>query len=698
MTREKRKPKGKGGKGKSMKRQLGIPAVFAISAGAMFSSGFFLLPGLAAEEAGSSLPLVYLAASVLMLPAIFSMAELSSAIPRSGGPYLFLTRSFGPLMGLIGALGKYLQMVLKGAFAFVGVGVYLSLVLDVPIQPVAVGLIAGFTLLNLLGAKQTAHMEIILVGLLLILLCYFLLAGFTELNTEPVSLQERFQPLLPYGTEGLISAIALVFISFGGIGQVASVSEEIKKPAHSMPWGMLLALGVAVVIYFFGTSLMILLLSPDSLQGDKAPVATAAQQFTALPLPVLLVVIAALAGFASAGNAAIFAATRYPLALARDRLIWSGFGRLDSKGVPRNSVIATGILLVLLVLAFDVKGIAKLASAFLLFIFLGMCLAVLIFRESKTHEYQPGFRSPLYPWVQIIGVIVYLTLIGWSGLKSIGFILAVCLFGFLWYRFGVQEKRRRSAAIYRLFQRMGRRGQGFHGIAELGLPMLGGIQLSHLVERAIIFDLDKEADLKEVIGKAADALKDHLGGDRKEITQHLQEEVSHWRSPLRSQVAVSPVLLQGIEQSEMVIVRGNIRMKEQSVHGLIVLVDDEESSDRLMKLLSQLEAVIFHSDFSEIWKGAKNPQELKEALKRDVKRVQSLTLQIEGEGPTATIKGKTLQEADLPKGSLVVLILRNREEIVPNGAEKIQEGDKITLLARDEAMDSLKERFNHKSY
>ena len=683
--------------GKKMKRQLGVPAVFAICSGAMFSSGFFLLPGLAAEETGPSLPLVYLIASLLMLPAIFSMAELSSAIPRSGGPYLFLTRSLGPFIGLIGALGKYLQMVLNGAFAFVGVGVYLSLVLDVSIQPVAIGLIAGFTILNLMGARQTAHIEVILVSVLLILLCYFLVAGISQINTESINLREQFMPLLPQGTQGLISAIALVFISFGGMGQVASVSEEIKNPSRSVPRGMLLALAVAVVIYLLGTSVMIALLSPNSLQGDNAPVATAAEQFTVLPLPVMVVVIAALAGFASAGNAAIFAATRYPLALARDRLIWSGFGRLDAKGVPRNSVIATGILLVILVLAFDVKGIAKLASAFLLFVFMGMCLAVAIFRESKIDEYQPGFRSPLYPWVQIIGIIVYLALIGWSGLKSIGFILSVCILGYLWYRFGIQEKKRRSAAIYRLFQRLGQKGRKISGTTEIGLPMLGGIQLSHLVERAIIFDLDKEADLEKVIEKAADALKDNLGGDRKEMARHLQDEVSHWRSPLRSQVAVSPVLLQGIEQPELVIIRGNIRLHKNTVQGLIVLVDDEESSDRLMKLISQLEAIIFHSDFPQLWRDAKDPKELKEALKRDLLSIQTLTISIENSAPTNTLINKNLQEVALPEGSLVVLIIRNRKTIIPNGSTEIREGDEITLLAREEAMAKLKKKFTHKN-
>lgn len=676
-----------------MKRQLGAPAVFAICSGAMFSSGFFLLPGLAAEETGPSLPLVYLTASFLMLPAIFSMAELSSAMPRAGGPYFFLNRSMGPLIGLVGAFGKYLQMVLKGAFAFVGVGVYLSLVLDVSIKPIAVGLIIGFTLLNLVGSRQTARTEILLVSLLLILLTYFLISGVTQLVWETLDISQEFQPLFPLGIEGFVSAIALVFVSFGGIGQVASVSEEIRKPSRSMPRGMLMALAVALFFYLLGTSIMVLLLPAESLQGDNAPVATAAQHFARLPLPTLVIVIAALAGFASAGNAAIFSATRYPLALARDRLIWSGFGRLDSRGVPRTSVLVTGGLLVVLVLVFDVKGIAKMASAFLLFVFMGMCLAVIIFRQSRIEEYKPGFRSPLYPWMQITGIVVYLSLIWWSGFKAIGFILAMCVIALLWYRFGVKTKTGSSAAIYSLFGRMAKKSPQYFIEGELGLPMLGSTHLAHLVERAIIFDLKKESDFDQVIQKAADALRDRLGGHREALAEQLKEEIRHWATPLRSDVAVAPVLLGGIEQPEMVIIRGSIHLDDKELHGLIVLVDDEQASSRLHRFLSQLDTVIFHSNFPAIWKEAKDRNGLKDALKQDVKTVQTLTIKVEESGPTASLRGKAIKEVDLPRGSLMVLIQRNGKIRVPEGETTIKPGDELTLVAEGETMKELSKRF-----
>lgn len=678
-----------------MKRRLGTASVFAICTGAMFSSGFFLLPGLAADESGPSLPLMYVAASLLILPAIFSIAELSAAIPRAGGPYLFLNRSLGSLMGIIGAFGKYLQLILKGAFAFVGVGAYLKLVMDVSIQPVAIILIILFTILNLLGVKQTARTEIILVGILLLLLTYFVTSGIVQLNTGDTNLRRQFKPLLPFGIEGLFAGVALVFVSFGGVGQIASLAEEISKPSRSIPRGMLIALAVSTVFYFLGTFIMVGLLSPDALRDDQTPVATTARQFSELPLPVLLVVIAALAAFASTGNAAIMSAARYPLALARDNLIWNKFGKLDSRGVPRIAVLLTGVILVLLVLAFDVKGIAKLASAFLLFVFLGLCLAVIIFRESKTEEYQPGYSSPLYPWTQIIGIIAYIALIVESGLQAVGMLAGLCLLCILWYRYGIKKQRRQTAAIYNLFGRLaGKQDQG-QPVGEIGLPMLGGINLAQLTERAIVLDSDKDMSLQEVIRRAAEALSKHLGGDRQEIADHLQQEVSHWQSPLRSNIAISPALLQGIEQPEMVVCRGHIQVDDHSYDGLIVMVDDEDSSDRLLKLLSQLESMVYHSDFSQIWQEAKDERELKDALMHDVKNVQTITIQVEESGATASLQGSRLKEADLPEGSVVALVQRNAQTMVPKRDTTFKTGDKITVVANEDAMKELRQRFNN---
>ena len=89
---------------KTLDKNLTLFDVYAMSTGAMFSSGLFLLPGIAAAATGNSVFLAYLCAGFLILPAMYCMAELSTAMPKAGGTYYFLDRAMGPLMGTIGGL------------------------------------------------------------------------------------------------------------------------------------------------------------------------------------------------------------------------------------------------------------------------------------------------------------------------------------------------------------------------------------------------------------------------------------------------------------------------------------------------------------------------------------------------------------------------------------------------------------------
>ncbi|TFH65935.1 MAG: amino acid permease, partial [Gemmatimonadales bacterium] len=122
----------------------------------MISSGFFLLPGLAAAYAGPGVVLAYLIAGLAIVPAMLSVAELATAMPRAGGAYYFLDRTLGPLVGTIGGVGTWLTLVLKTAFALVGLGAYFALFLDVPMQVTAVSAAIVFALLNVVGAKESS--------------------------------------------------------------------------------------------------------------------------------------------------------------------------------------------------------------------------------------------------------------------------------------------------------------------------------------------------------------------------------------------------------------------------------------------------------------------------------------------------------------------------------------------------------------
>jgi basic amino acid/polyamine antiporter, APA family len=677
---------------RGLKRRMGVFSVFAICTGAAFSSGFFLLPGMAANMSGPSLPLAYLAAGILMLPAILSISELSAAMPRSGGPYFFVTRSFGPLLGMIGALGKFIQLLLKGAFAFVGVGIYLSVLLEVPTTLVAIILIVLFTFINLLGVRQTATTEKVLVIILILLLTYFIVAGINQVYDSSNDLQDQFLPMMPMGWSGFFSTVAFVFISFGGVAQVASVAEEVKKPARSFPKGILLSLAVSTFFYLAGTVIMISLISSEALHGDQTPVVTAARQITSLPLPVHLVVIAALAAFASTGNAAILSASRYPLALARDKLLWSKFGKVSSKGIPRQAVLLSGALSIALTILFNVQELAKIASAFLLFVFLTMCLAVIIFRESHKRDYDPKFKSPLYPWTQITGCLIYLWLIWENGLQAIGFIALIFLLGLIWYLFGIKEKPQFSAAVFSVMKRIVLREEGGNEARNIAISF-DDSDLPTIVEDADFVDLEKEISFDEAVDKAAETLAHRLGGKRENLVKVLQNEADHWKGPNRLNISVAPILLEGIEQPHMVLIRGTIKMAEGEINGLVVIADDTSSANRLLKLTGQLEIAILHEDFPEKWQQASKPSEIKNALLKDLR---SFSIGVKSQGPTSYLKGKKLIDLELPEQAVPGAVYRNGKLL----SEKdiiLEEGDEIIVISQGKAHQQLQKKFSSES-
>jgi len=160
-----------------LRRQLGALDVFAVAAGAMISSGLFILPAIAYAKAGPGVIVSYLLASILILPSVVGKAELATAMPRAGGTYFFVERSFGPLLGLFSGLAGWFSLALKSAFAVVGMAILVEVVvaellggqLHVAYQKaIGVACCLVFTGLNIVSVKHTSRLQVFLVGGLLV--------------------------------------------------------------------------------------------------------------------------------------------------------------------------------------------------------------------------------------------------------------------------------------------------------------------------------------------------------------------------------------------------------------------------------------------------------------------------------------------------------------------------------------------------
>ncbi len=424
-----------------LEAKLGLYGVFAVSVGAMIGSGIFVLPGLATKIAGPAVVLAYFIAGLIIFPAALSQSEMATAMPESGGTYLYIDRAMGPLLGTIAGFGVWFSMVFKSAFALVGLGDYLQLFDDLPARPVAAALAVGVIVLNITGAKTTARFQSMLIAVVLGVLGWFVIRGAGAVSST------QFEPFLSEGYKGLLSATGLVFVSFIGVTKVASIAEEVRNPSRNVPAGILLSVLLMMGVYPVVTWVMVGTVGADALAKTVTPISAAAEHFMSSFGEDIMIVVAIIA-LISMANAGVLAASRYPFAMARHSLAPPVLARVSPRSTPTYSIVLTGAVLLALISFVPLLDLAKLASAFQLIVFSLVNLAVIAFRESHLDWYRPSFRSPLYPWIQIFGIAGSLILLTQMGIIPIVGALLIVAVGVVWYRvFGSSRASRESASL-----------------------------------------------------------------------------------------------------------------------------------------------------------------------------------------------------------------------------------------------------------
>lgn len=599
-----------------LKRNLNRLDVFCISAGAMLS-GLFILPGLAYELAGPAILLSFMVAGLLALTGLFSQAELVSAMPKAGGTYFYITRSMGSGIGTVYGLITWFSLALKSAYELFFMATLISVVINMHIPLLAILLCLLFLGINLIGVKEAGKIQVYLVLVLFAILAYLCLRSYPAMDTH------NFKPFSPYGLESVLSTAGFVFISFGGLLKVASVAEEVKNPGQTIPQSMLFSLVVIALTYIIVIFVVIAVLGTN-LRGSTTPLSDMAAVTMGEPFGKIFLGIAMILAITTSANAGVMTASRYPLALARDEMLPEIYGRINRKfNTPHFSILITGLVIAVSVFV-KIDVLVKAASSVLILTYIFSCLAVIILHESRVQNYQPQFKSVLYPWMQLLGIVGFMILLFEIGIEALLMTCLLVILGFVLYWFYGRKKTSKEFALLHLIERITAREITSHSLeTELKEIIHERDEIlkdrfDHLIEECTVIDIDKAMSIEEFFHRAAEGMATHLEQPSEELAQLFLAREKESSTVLSPFLAIPHIIINGEKHSDILLARnkeGFIFSEQASrVHTVFMLVGTRDERPFHLMSLAAIAQIVQDPDFEQRWTKAKNAEVLRDIV------------------------------------------------------------------------------------
>jgi len=605
-----------------LKKQLGSLDVFAVAAGAMISSGLFVLPSIAYAKAGPAVILSYLFASLLIIPSLLSKAELATAMPRAGGTYFYVERSLGPIWGLFGGLANWFSVALKSAFAVVGMAVLIEVILHEVfgtqlsqwhLKTAAVACCLVFTTMNIVSVKHTSRFQVWLVGILLVLLAFFVIFGA---GSEKLDMSGRYKGFLDKGWFDVFATVGLVFVSFGGLTKVASIAEEVKDPGRNLPLGMLLAWAVVALFYIAVIAVTVGLVDGPELTGSLMPISLAAGKFAG-SAGFAILGLAAVAAFVTTANGGILAASRYPMAMSRDRLLPPLLARINERfKTPHTSVILTGAFMIGAIVFLEIELLVKTASTLMIILFILVNASVIIMRESRIQSYRPKFKSPLYPYIHIFAIISYGALIidmGWVPLSiTAGFIGLSAA----WFWLYVHKRVTRASAVMHVVERVTDRELKSvtleNELRDILLERDDVIEdrFDQLIRDCQILDIEGKISAEDIFRKLSTIMAEKLETDEYVLFEKFLHREAEGGTVVQPGFAIPHIVVEGQHKFDVLLVRARDGIifphAPDPVKIMFILAGSRDERNYHLRALMAIAQVAQEKDFEKRWLAARN--------------------------------------------------------------------------------------------
>ena len=409
----------------ALNRVLGPMELVFLGIGAIVGTGIFVITGIAAADySGPGVVFAFVLAGTASIFAALCYAEFASMVPIAGSAYTYSYASLGEIFAWIIGWDLILEYTVSVAAVAIGWSGYIATFFEAAGFPLpaafvnpygtagglinlpAIAIISAITGLLILGVRESASVNNVIVAIKLLVLGLFLFIGLGHIN--PV----YYNPFLPFGWSGVIAGAAIVFFAYIGFDAVSTAAEEVRDPQRNLPIGIIVSLLVSTALYIAVAAVLTGIVPYSSLGTTPAPVAYALAEI-GVTWGSALVSVGAICGITSVLLVLLYGQSRIFFAMARDGLLPKAFASVHPVlRTPVNVSVLLGVVTAVLASILPLETVAELVNIGTLAAFIIVAAGVLVLRRSNPEIRRP-FRCPLVPLVPVLCILFcgYLALV-----------------------------------------------------------------------------------------------------------------------------------------------------------------------------------------------------------------------------------------------------------------------------------------------
>lgn len=411
----------------TLKKTLGPKSLIALGIGAIIGAGLFSLTGIAAaQNAGPAVVLSFVVAGIGCAFAGMCYSELASMIPVAGSAYTYAYATMGEFIAWIIGWDLILEYAVASAVVAVAWSGYVTEFLKVfninlpsqftacPFDPTpgiinipAVGIIVGISILLILGIKESANVNAVIVVIKMAVVITFIAVGVHYIKPE------NHHPFIPpntgkfgeFGISGIMRAAGIIFFAYIGFDSVSTAAQESKKPSRDIPIGILGSLVICTILYLAFSYVLTGMVNYKQMGAGITPVITAINM-TPYPWLQMMIKLGIIMGFTSVILVMLLGQSRVFYSMSRDGLLPKIFSDIHPKfKTPWKSNLIFMIIVGLCAGLLPISQLGHMTSIGTLMAFIIVCGGVIVLRFTQPNAPRP-FRCPCVPIFPILGIIV----------------------------------------------------------------------------------------------------------------------------------------------------------------------------------------------------------------------------------------------------------------------------------------------------